>query len=122
LGARARCLADGSSRCLDVVDAPGSPVDGSDRAALAAGVEAVLPPAATPVLLKASGATAVLAVGEHTVLEIREPGGWRLRDVIAPTPARAQIPSEPSKSPSSSLARTAERKRAASAPSTIRWS
>jgi hypothetical protein len=122
LGARARCLADRSSRCLDVVDAPGSPVDGADRAALVAGVEAVRPPAVAPVLVRASGATAVLAVGEHTVLEIREPGGWRLRDVIAPTPTRAQIPSEPSKSPSSSRARTADRKRAASAPSTIRWS
>jgi len=122
LAARARCLSSAVPRCLDAVDAPGSPVDAADRAALAAGVDAVRPPDVAPVLLRASGSTAVLAVGPDTVLEIRDPGGWRLRDVIAPTAARAQIPSEPSKSPSSSRARTAERNRAASAPSTMRWS
>ncbi len=122
LQGRARCLASGTPSCLDAVDAPGSPVDAADRAALVAGVDAVRPPDVAPVLLRASGSTAVLAVGPDTVLEIREPGGWRLRDVIAPTAARAQMPSEPSKSPSSSRARTADRNRAASAPSTIRWS
>ncbi|HET6826454.1 MAG TPA: hypothetical protein VFH64_11055 [Amnibacterium sp.] len=123
LDARARCLTSASPRCLDVVDAPGSPVDTADRAALAAGVDAVRTPVVAPELLRASGSTAVLAVGSDTVLEIREPDGWRLRDVIAPAPAvPTQMPSEPSKSPSSSRARTAERNRAASAPSTIRWS
>ncbi|HEV7622669.1 MAG TPA: hypothetical protein VGO26_00920 [Amnibacterium sp.] len=122
LDARARCLAGAGSRCLDDVDAPGSPADAADRAAIAAGVDAVRPPHVGPVLLKASGSIAVLAVGPCTVLEIRLPSGWRLRDVVAPAAARAQMPSEPSKSPSSSRARTAERNRAASAPSTIRWS
>ncbi|MGN6742407.1 MAG: hypothetical protein ACTHJL_03815 [Amnibacterium sp.] len=120
LAERSRCLTTASTRCLDAVDAAGSPVDGLDRAALLAGVEAVRPPALRPVLLRRAGATAVLAVGPCTVLAIRGPDGWRLRDVLAPAPG--QMPSEPVKSPSSSRARTAERKRAASAPSTIRWS
>jgi len=118
LRARAACLSTAGVRCLDAVDEPGSPVDGLDRAAAAAGVVPGLPPDDTPVLLRTTGATAVLAVGPDTVLELRGPAGWRLRDVLAP----AQMPSEPSKSPSSSRARTAERNRAASAPSTIRWS
>lgn len=122
LAARADCIAAGTARCLDVVDAPGSPVEAADHLVLSAGVDAVVPPRVDPVLLRESGATAVLAVGSHTVLAIREPGGWRLRDVIAPAPAAAQRPSEPSKSPSSSRSRTVERNRAASAPSTMRWS
>lgn len=122
LAARARCLTAGSARCLDATDEAGSPLDGLDRAALAAGVDAVLPPTTTPVLLRRTGATAVLAVGPCTVLELRGAPGWRLRDVLAPAPAPTQMPSEPVKSPSSSRARTAERNRAASAPSTMRWS
>jgi hypothetical protein len=122
LAARARCLAGGTSACLGATDDPGSPVDALDRAALAAGVDAVLPPAVTPELLRSSGATAVLVVGPCTVLELHGPGGWRLRDVLAPSRAGAQMPSASVKSPSSSRWRTAVRNRAASAPSTMRWS
>ena len=44
-------------------DDPGSPSTPSIDAALAAGVDAARPPAVAPVLLRSSGATAVLAVG-----------------------------------------------------------
>ena len=83
LATRAACLAGSTASCLAEVDSAGSPVDVADRAALLAGVVAVLPEggAARPVSFR--GDTAVLDVHGVTVLAIREPVGWRLRDVIA---------------------------------------
>ncbi len=85
LAARAACLASGRPACLAAVDAAGSPVDMLDRAALAAGVDAVQP-SGRVVLVRRSGTTATVDVGGATVLLIPGPGGWRLRDVVAKRP------------------------------------
>ncbi|MGT2426874.1 hypothetical protein [Amnibacterium kyonggiense] len=123
LAERARCLDRGSASCLRRVDAAASPVLVADLAAVRAGVDGARLDAAH-LAVAASGATALGTAGRGTALAIRDRDGWRLRDVVAEPPGddERQMPSEPRKSPPSSRCLTAVRKRAASAPSTIRWS
>jgi hypothetical protein len=56
----------------------------ADRTAAEAGVAAVLPEGGAPTLVSFHADTAVLEVGHIAVLAVREPQGWRLRDVAAP--------------------------------------
>lgn len=87
LAARARCLAAGSERCLAGVDAAGSPVLVADLAAVRAGTDAVRADPARARIRSTGGGTTLADVGGVTVLAVREPGGWRLRDVAAlPSP------------------------------------
>ena len=87
LAARARCLAAGSERCLAGVDAAGSPVLLADLAAVRAGTDAVRADPARLRMRSTGGGTTLADVGGVTVLAVREPGGWRLRDAAAlPSP------------------------------------
>jgi eukaryotic-like serine/threonine-protein kinase len=94
LAERRRCLALGSRACLARIESAGSPVAIEDAAATAGAVEAVTVPEARLRLRSSSGGTAVLTAGDRTVLLLREPGGWRLRDAIGPPTTRSTARSE----------------------------
>ncbi|WP_375389860.1 hypothetical protein [uncultured Amnibacterium sp.] len=83
VAARARCLATGSERCLAGVDAAGSPVLQSDLAAVASGAEAIAVDGARLAIRSTSGGLVLADAAGSTVLAVREPDGWRLRDVVA---------------------------------------
>jgi hypothetical protein len=95
LAERSRCLAAGSRACLARIESAGSPVAVEDAAAVAGAVEPVRVPAAGLRLRSVAGGTAVLSAGDRTVLLLREPSGWRLRDVIGPPTARSTARSGP---------------------------
>jgi hypothetical protein len=84
LAARRSCLLHGSTACLARVESAGSPILIEDAAVTAGAVEPVLVPESRLRLRSTSGGTAVLAAGDRTVLLVREPDGWRLRDAIGP--------------------------------------
>jgi eukaryotic-like serine/threonine-protein kinase len=122
---RARCIRDLSVLCLDAAIQDGSAAMDDDVAAIRSlqnGGEARqgdLVRAGS--IVERNGDAALVTVGGQSglalatdeILMIKERSGWRIR---------AYIPSEAAKSPDSSLFLTATRNRAASAPSTIRWS
>lgn len=86
--ARAGCLSRGSATCLTGVDAADSPVLVADLAALRAGTEAVPVRPERLRVRSASGGTVLAEADGVVVLAVRQPDGWRLRDVVrepAPT-------------------------------------
>jgi eukaryotic-like serine/threonine-protein kinase len=125
LETRARCIRDLSVLCLDAAVQDGSAAMDDDVAAIRSlqnGGEAYQgEPVKAGSIVERNGDAALLTVGGQSglaqgadeILMIKGNSGWRIR---------AYIPSEAAKSPDSSLFFTATRNRAASAPSTIRWS
>jgi eukaryotic-like serine/threonine-protein kinase len=125
LETRARCIRDLSVLCLDAAVQDGSAAMDDDIAAIRSLQNGGEAPESNPVragsIVERNGDAALVTVGGQAgqvqaadeVLMIKGHSGWRIR---------AYIPSEAAKSPDSSLFLTATRNRAASAPSTIRWS
>jgi len=139
LETREGCIRDLSVLCLGDVVQEGSAAAAADAAlirGLQGGEEYPMGviAAGDPVLVERLGDSALvdmpLGSSPASVLLLRTTNGWRLRQYFeeagqeapAVTTSSGQIPSLPAKSPLSRRALTAPRKRAASAPSTMRWS
>jgi hypothetical protein len=139
LEARGRCLRELSALCLDDVVQPGSAAYDDDVALIRAVHDGGEYPAGaiaagTPVLVERLGDSALLDLPAgsepSSILILRTTNGWRIRGYLEnPAPEASavseeagQIPRLEAKSPLSRRALTAPRKRAASAPSTMRWS
>lgn len=85
---RARCLTAGDEDCLRDVDAADSPALAADLVAARAGTDGVhVDPSAVRVRSAAAG-TALADADGIILLAVRQPDGWRLRDVVAKPPAR----------------------------------
>ncbi len=86
LARRERCLAAGSESCIALVDAVASPALAADLAVIRSGADPVRIDRARLDVAPSTGATVLATAGGATVLAIREPDGWRLRDVVAEPP------------------------------------
>lgn len=83
---RARCLADGDAVCIRDVDAGGSPALAADLEAIRAGTDGVRIDPTTVRLRTAAAGTALADADGVILLAVRQPDGWRLRDVVAEPP------------------------------------
>lgn len=82
---RARCLAAGDSACLTAIEAVDSPVLRADLIALRAGTDPLRVDPGTVRQRSATGGVVFGEAGGITLLAVRQPDGWRLRDIVAAT-------------------------------------
>lgn len=84
--ARARCVAAGDEGCLWTVDAVDSPAFAADLVAVRAGTDGLRVEPSAVRLRSATAGTALADANGVILLAVRQPDGWRLRDVVAKPP------------------------------------